>query len=168
MKTEIKINERRQPRVTYHQTWNGEKYVNDYRKGLDRRAYNREVGEYDEETRIYFSHRGENMAENFLNRRARPITIYKSYIGPVLEALGLPVNTKVRWSSKAGCKMCPCSPGFIVTGDRNHRDVWVTLSDDAPRVKDDAEIDPARVEALLSTGMFECVEAGPPVIEQIG
>lgn len=35
-----------------------------------------------------------------------------------LEALGNPEGVKLSWSSKAGCSMCPCSPGLIVTEGR--------------------------------------------------
>jgi len=42
-----------------------------------------------------------------------------------LEAMGLPADTKVRWSQYAGCS-CPCSPGFVVDGHSRH-DVHVTV-----------------------------------------
>lgn len=65
-------------------------------------------------TKIYVSLEGETIWENLEKRRQRPYTIFKKEVIPaVLEKMGLPATTKVRWSQYAGCS-CPCSPGFIV------------------------------------------------------
>jgi len=82
--------------------------------------------EYSKQTRIYVWPKGETIMQNLMNRKQREHTVYKKEVIPgVLEAMGLPADTKVRWSQYAGCS-CPCSPGFIVDGD-SRRDVHVTV-----------------------------------------
>ena len=67
-------------------------------------------------SRVYIFPKGENLVENLINRRTRPYTEYRKQVMPdVLEAMGLPRDTKVKWSRYAGCS-CPCSPRFIVPG----------------------------------------------------
>lgn len=102
----------------------------------DRTFEYRRAKEFYAHTRVYFGHEGENVLENFGNRACRPRDLYKTYLPDVAEALGLPRTTKFRWSQKAGCS-CGCSPGFICNED-SKRDVWVTLSADAP-VVDEAD-----------------------------
>lgn len=68
--------------------------------------------------RVHVFTKGESILENLQNRRQRPHTVYKKEVIPaVLAAMGLPADTKVRWSQKAGCT-CGCSPGFIVDAVR--------------------------------------------------
>ena len=87
---------------------------------------NVEYKEWIKQTRIYVWPQGESILENLENRRQRPYTTYKKEVIPsVLEKMGLPADTKVRWSQYAGCS-CPCSPGFIVDGD-SRRDVHVDV-----------------------------------------
>ena len=82
--------------------------------------------EWAKQTRIYVWPQGETIMDNLMNRKQRPHTTYKKEVIPsVLEKMGLPADTKVRWSQYAGCS-CPCSPGFIVDGD-SRRDVHVTV-----------------------------------------
>ena len=82
--------------------------------------------EYSAATRVYIFPKGETLMDNLINRKQRPYTTYKKEVMPaVLEAMGLPSNTKIRWSQYAGCS-CPCSPGFIVEGD-SRRDVFVDV-----------------------------------------
>lgn len=81
------------------------------------------------ETRIYVSEASETLEENILKRfsgiEPNP-TWYKKFILPrVLRAAGISSDVRVRWSRKAGCSMCPCSPGFIVVGERLGRDIYV-------------------------------------------
>lgn len=75
--------------------------------------------------RIYFFH-NENVMENLANRRARSYRDYKKLLPAIYQELGLPENTKVRWSQRAGCS-CPCSPGFIVQGFIGLFDIMVDL-----------------------------------------
>ena len=101
--------------------------------------------DYDARPRLYISHKGENVLENLANRRSRPTTLYKGILPSILKELGLPVDTKVSWSQKAGCS-CGCSPGFIlktagrwnawaeVTGERTADNIAaLTLASDRAR-----------------------------------
>lgn len=82
--------------------------------------------EWIKQTRIYVWPQGESIMDNLQNRRQRPYTTYKKEVIPaVLKEMGLPADTKVRWSQYAGCS-CPCSPGFVVDGD-SRRDVHVDV-----------------------------------------
>ncbi len=48
-------------------------------------------------------------------RRNNPFKDYREQVLPkAFPMLGLPADTKVRWSQKAGCS-CGCSPGFVIT-----------------------------------------------------
>jgi hypothetical protein len=90
--------------------------------------------------RVYVSIADENIMQNLANRTVRPNTLYKKLIkGPVLAALGVTAATHdLIWSQKAGCTMCPCSPGFVLkhkldamhtaTTPAGRFDVWVTVS----------------------------------------
>jgi hypothetical protein len=70
--------------------------------------------ESQKKTRVYIWPEGETIFENLSNRKSRPNAEYrKQVMGDVLEHMGLPSNTKIRWSQYAGCS-CPCSPGFII------------------------------------------------------
>ena len=97
--------------------------------------WTRDWREYHEAPRMYVSVQDETVLENLENRRRRPYNVYKkmiaaSGIGAVLNLEGL------RWSQHAGCKMCPCSPGFIIGKQAMtigamvfpEFDVWVKLT----------------------------------------
>ena len=72
------------------------------------------TGEFGKKTRVYVFPKGENLMENLMNRKTRPYTTYKKEVLPeVFRAMGLPADTKARWSQYAGCS-CPCSPGFVL------------------------------------------------------
>ncbi len=62
---------------------------------------------YYQESRIYVHPEGETIMDNLMNRRTRPYNDYRKLLAD------LPFMPGARWSQKAGCKMCPCSPGFI-------------------------------------------------------
>lgn len=84
--------------------------------------------------RIYVSPDGETVMENFTEgRHTRPYTLYKQEVLPQLfRVLGLDSQfptVKVGWSQKAGCTMCPCSPGFIVKDGNVPFDIHVTVTD---------------------------------------
>ncbi len=86
--------------------------------------------EYFHRARVYVDLDGESVLENLRNRRDRPYSVYKKEVLPTLfRLLGLPVATKMSWSQKAGCRMCPCSPGFVVQSRDIPYDVWVTVTD---------------------------------------
>lgn len=87
--------------------------------------------EYNKPTRIIIWPQGETIWENLNNRRQRPYTIWRKEVIPtVLKELDLPLDTKVRWSQKAGCS-CGCSPSFIVE-DYHTFDVHVDLIEEKP------------------------------------
>ena len=77
--------------------------------------------------RLYVFIACEGIIQNLENRRSRPTTEWKKQIVPkVLKQLDLPLNTKVQWSQKAGCK-CGCSPGFILPEVYEHKDFFVDV-----------------------------------------
>lgn len=79
--------------------------------------------------RIYISIDGETLAQNLRDRRDRPYSVYKKEVLPKLFRL-LGINpAKVSWSQKAGCRMCPCSPGFVVQSRDIPYDIHVTVTD---------------------------------------
>lgn len=120
---EIQIVERRTPYRVYP------KYGNPY-WGMSPREY--EAG-----TRIYVSEVGESVLDNLENRTGRPVDAYRAAVKEILPMLGL-AGHKVTWSQKAGCSMCPCSPGFLLKAPTGRRyryepetgpcDIWVRIS----------------------------------------
>lgn len=108
---------------------------------LIERSFNwRYPREYEAAPRMYVDVADETILDNLMNRRRRPYNEYKRMI----RMSGLPTVidlTKLSWSQKAGCSMCPCSPGFIlnpqrvIAGELEFRrwDAWVTL-EGAPAV----------------------------------
>jgi hypothetical protein len=87
---------------------------------------------------IYFSVDKESVLENLENRRSRPHTEYRKLINEALTAAGLPTNTgyKWTWNVKAGCSMCPCSPGFtpynmssVPSNELTGNTIYVTITE---------------------------------------
>jgi len=77
--------------------------------------------------RVYIFPKGETIWQNLENRRQRPHTTFRKEVMPaVLAEMGLPANTKIRWSQYAGCS-CPCSPGFIID-DVHGKTVFVDVT----------------------------------------
>jgi phage/plasmid-associated DNA primase len=73
----------------------------------------------------------ESIMENLMNRRSRPINVYRKLAYQALEQIGYTKeDVKLNWSQYAGCS-CPCSPGFIATfSDRRmlaQTDLWVQI-----------------------------------------
>jgi hypothetical protein len=119
----IKVNERGYPRPTYIRQPNGS-------VKLDRRGFNKDHTEYKETTRIYLSYPLESIMDNIINRRSRPWKALKPLIEAELRDAGY--TGRVRWSKHAGCKMCPCSPGFVLDTNLDYSapvDVWVTVKE---------------------------------------
>lgn len=50
--------------------------------------------------------------------------LFRERVPDILRRLNLPADTTVSYSKNAGCKMCPCSPGFIIRGTDNGNDIW--------------------------------------------
>jgi hypothetical protein len=81
-----------------------------------------------DESRVFVDFEGETVFDNLNNRVARPYTQLRPIVIEKLKAEGIEF-TKIRWSRKAGCRMCPCSPGFIIEGHYG-KDFWLTVTDD--------------------------------------
>ena len=75
-------------------------------------------------TRLYVFLKDESLIDNINNRRRRPIAAWRKIAIEALAEAGINYS-ELRWSQYAGCS-CPCSPGFIVKGDK-WRDVFVTV-----------------------------------------
>lgn len=68
--------------------------------------------EYNKRPRVYVSICNESIFENLINRRSRPLKLFKQVATEALKQNGI-TPKKMRWSQYAGCS-CPCSPGFIL------------------------------------------------------
>jgi len=93
--------------------------------------------------------------EQFIYRHNRPVQLYRSLLPEIFEKLGLPADTKARWSQKAGCS-CPCSPGFILSHHENFNFYAFVTADDPEAVKHDGSIPESRVakaEQLAAGGV---------------
>ncbi len=83
-----------------------------------------------QKSRVYFFPENETVLENLLQgRHNRPFREYRKLLPFVLRHLGQD-TPKASWSSKAGCSMCPCSPGFILDTTALGIDIFVTVIDD--------------------------------------
>lgn len=118
----VSVHTRRHPKMQYVTTHNGGS------KAL-LRDYNKDMNEYNEPTRVYVNPSNYSIMENFLNRTNRPWKLWKPLVEKELKDAG--VQGKVRWSQYAGCKMCPCSPGFVledaIRDDGRPIDVYITV-----------------------------------------
>lgn len=118
--------------------------------------------DYNKKPRLYVSTSGETLLDNLMNRTTRPVNVWGKAVRKALAALEL--SGTVGWYNKAGCAMCPCSPGFIWTGapaldfgdgyPTTKYDAYVQLAD-APLVREDAA---AREEQL---GRLESIAHDP-------
>lgn len=73
---------------------------------------------YEKGTRVYVFPEGESIWENFLNRRNRPVDVFRDAAKRALADLGIE-HYKLQWSRYAGCS-CPCSPGFVLLDVAGH------------------------------------------------
>lgn len=104
--------------------------------------------DYFKKPRLYVDWKEWDVVEHLFNRTRRPYGVWRKMVRDIVEANGLPFSTtEMRWSQKAGCSMCPCSPGFILApvpvqiGDEMVRyyDVTVTFNNaDVPIVDESA------------------------------
>jgi len=65
---------------------------------------------------IYVSTEDYSVMENLVNRTNRPYQEWKPVVKKMLED-DFDIDTSkvtISWSQRAGCTMCPCSPGFII------------------------------------------------------
>ena len=77
---------------------------------------------------LYVWPEDESVLENFINRRNRPITLYRKEVLPVIKKLfDMSDDVKFSWSNKAGCS-CPCSPGFVIKDSSMYnKNIHVTI-----------------------------------------
>jgi hypothetical protein len=80
--------------------------------------------------RLYISPEGENLLGNLMNRRCRPVELYRTVLPEIFEKFNIHPSS-VRWSQKAGCS-CGCSPGFILHGVRGE-EFWADVTETAPK-----------------------------------
>jgi hypothetical protein len=67
--------------------------------------------------------KGNSMYDMFMQRYT-PKQIFTPHLPEVLRPVGLE-DHKVGWSQYAGCKACPCSPGFVVDARDYEYDIHV-------------------------------------------
>lgn len=119
--------------------------------------------EYEAKPQLSVYIEGESLLENFAYRTQRPSDLYRKFLPEIFEKLGLPADTKARWSQKAGCS-CGCSPAFHLTIPVTYRknltrrvfrniDFQVTLraDDDSVKVKEVNDEVLNRANALIAT-----------------
>lgn len=85
--------------------------------------YSQRRGEpYRDNNKAYIWASGESVIENLFNRHSRPYKLYQEHVLPeILKEVAekhpeYEISTNPKdwgWRQKCGCKMCPCSPGFI-------------------------------------------------------
>lgn len=81
---------------------------------------------------IYVHPHGETIIENLINRRSRPIKLFRQHAEEALKERGISYS-KLRWNQKAGCG-CGCSPGFIAEDVQMHGqyqplEIWVEIEE---------------------------------------
>jgi hypothetical protein len=111
--------------------------VNTVRHDQTRGLKNRHLG------RIYWWFENETILEHLVNRHSEPYKVIKPLVKQWLTENGY-TFTKLSFSRKAGCGMCPCSPGFIVEGCLPYHSVHLTLRFEEA----DAAIEETQVETL--------------------
>jgi hypothetical protein len=103
----------------------------EYKRGRQTRSSRMERSEFYEPTRVYVEPTTYSVMENLFNRRNRPWKAYKPLVEAELRNAG--VQGKVHWSQYAGCKMCPCSPGFVLEDaiklDETPIDIYITVAE---------------------------------------
>lgn len=76
-------------------------------------------------SRVYIWPEKESVLENLVNRRDRPVKLYKIAAEAAL-SVAMIAKTSLRWSQKAGCG-CGCSPGFVAGRPLFHTDSFVDV-----------------------------------------
>lgn len=98
---------------------------------------------------IYVDIKDESIAENLMNRRNRPHNEYRKIVRAVMNELE--IDGKLSWSKNAGCKMCPCSPGFILTESTHpisrNFNVWVEIENS--ELKNNGTVTPLESYAFI-------------------
>lgn len=71
----------------------------------------------------------ETILDNLVNRRQRPVALWRAFAIDALRAEGIDPQG-LRWNQRAGCG-CGCSPGFVTTEYRDF-DLHVTIPKGVP------------------------------------
>ena len=93
----------------------------------------RSLSEFNAAPRVFVSPEGETIWENLENRSSRPYNDYCKAIQDTVRAeFGIPADKsfKLNWHQYAGCRTCPCSPGFLVQCDGfyiGRKDLHITI-----------------------------------------
>lgn len=111
------------------------------------------VKERQKNTRVYVDVKDESILENLGNRTSRPYKAWKPLVEAKLKEMGIGFE-KIRWSQYAGCS-CPCSPGFVVVGDRG-KDIWMTVEGGVKTT--DPELAAARMSSMLAMNESDVAE----------
>jgi len=111
-------------------------------------------------SRVYVNFTGDKagVLENLVNRTNRPWQTVKPAVVKALQDAGYDA-TGLRWSQKAGCSMCPCSPGFLMPKVHGH-DIWMDLNENvqaAVPISDDgiARLASVATDSTLPASMTE-------------
>lgn len=116
--------------------------------------------EYNAKPRVYVWPQ-ETIIENLMERRNRPVKLFRYLATRALESEGL-TRVKLRWSQTAGCS-CGCSPGFILDdfsfarpADEINKDILrmrfdVSVDVGTPEVVSAPEVDDSYVK-MATTG----------------
>ena len=83
---------------------------------------------------VYVHPKGETILDNLMNRRNRPIKLFRQHAVEALAARKI-TYSKLSWNQRAGCP-CGCSPGFIaedvqMNGRYQALEVWVDIEEKA-------------------------------------
>lgn len=95
--------------------WMPGRYIpgTDGRRGWTTRgSYSSTEKDFNKKPRLYVGVE-ETLLENLENRTTRPVLAWGRMVRAAMVTAGY--TGKVGWYAKAGCSMCPCSPGFIWT-----------------------------------------------------
>lgn len=94
------------------------------------REWSKDHTEFKSTTRVYVWPKGQNIWENLMARGSEPYKAYKPLVEKELHDAGY--TGKIRWDRHAGCKMCPCSPGFVLETQLDYSnpvDVHITVTE---------------------------------------
>jgi len=94
-------------------------------------------------SRFYVQPVNETIMDNLINRRNRPISEYRAFAKDFIAQV-FDVQHTLRWSQKAGCSMCPCSPGFIVDGIQYGYDYNIDI------------VSPVTFESAIASDLVSC------------
>lgn len=80
-------------------------------------------------SRVYVHGADESILDNLNNRLNRPVTLWREIATKALAECGFMPESygKLSWNQKAGCSMCPCSPGFVMAENFYGYDFFINI-----------------------------------------